>query len=123
MPLTGDAKRAYQLAWINKRRDEWIKENGPCQVCGTWDDLQVDHKDHTQKKINPARLWSLARNNPVRITELKKCQVLCGSCHRDKTSFQDIKAQHGGPMFYKYYKCRCDKCREWKRLDDKKYRG
>lgn len=76
---------AYQLAWIKQRRLDWIRENGPCARCGTWENLEVDHRDARDKLYNVTVLWSLALNNPKRIVELAKCQVLCESCHQWKT--------------------------------------
>lgn len=85
MPLTGDAKREYQLVWMNRRREAWLVEQGPCTQCGSWNKLEVDHVNPEEKVLNPAKLWSLSPNNPVRIAELAKCQVLCEACHEAKT--------------------------------------
>lgn len=93
MPVS-EARRAYlrvyQLKWIHARRLEWLNEHGPCQVCGSWDELEVDHRDAATKKYNVASLWSLAPNNPKRIAELAKCWVLCHDCHvRKKNQNKD----------------------------------
>ncbi len=77
-------QRSYQLLWITKRRNTWIKENGPCQRCGSLIDLQVDHVDKETKKWNPSGIWS--RNENDRESELTKCQVLCSICHNIKSS-------------------------------------
>jgi hypothetical protein len=77
--------RAYQREWIRNRRDYWIAANGPCAQCNSDKDLEVDHVDSSQKEITPALLWSLAPDNPKRIAELAKCQVLCKECHAAKT--------------------------------------
>ena len=45
--------------------------------------------------MNPALLWSLAPDNPRRVEELAKCQVLCHSCHAAK-SRGDISLKLGG---------------------------
>lgn len=111
MPLFGDEKRAYQLAWINKRRQDWLDENGPCVLCGSSDRLQVDHIDPENKALNPARLWSLGLKNPIRILELSKCQVLCYDCHKVKTKSQLEQTDHlaQGATLYRNG-CRCDGC-------------
>lgn len=75
--------REYQKKWISNRRTEWIKANGPCQVCGSDQDLEVDHIDPATKSMHPARIWS--RRQEIRDEELAKCQVLCESCHMAKT--------------------------------------
>lgn len=87
MPMaTREAQRAYQLEWMLRRRAQWITENGPCRKCGSSDRLEVDHIDRMAKTLMPARLWSLAPNNPLRVAELAKCQVLCHACHLAKTT-------------------------------------
>jgi hypothetical protein len=78
--------RRYQNRWMQRRREEWIRSHGPCVRCGSWENLEVDHKDHTQKLINISNLWSLAPDNPKRVAELAKCQVLCHVCHVTKTN-------------------------------------
>jgi hypothetical protein len=84
MAYTGDKKREYQKKWVDKRRRQWIDANGPCNLCGSKEKLEVDHIDRTTKEHNPRQLWS--RKASVRDAELKKCQVLCEECHKNKTS-------------------------------------
>lgn len=76
--------RPYQRIWIKKRRTDWIIKNGPCTLCGSEKDLQVDHINRRTKELNPQAIWS--RQKSVRVKELSKCQVLCGKCHKNKTS-------------------------------------
>lgn len=83
MGYVGQQKRDYQKAWMQKRRQAWIDENGPCIDCGSFEDLEVDHVDATTKKFNPAQIWS--RKAEVRLAELAKCVVRCNSCHVVKT--------------------------------------
>ena len=75
--------KAYQNRWLAERRMTWIKENGPCKHCGTWDNLEVDHINPAKKKYPAAKLWS--RRKSFRDRELAKCQVLCKSCHLKKS--------------------------------------
>lgn len=88
--------REYQTRWIKNRRLAWLRENGPCQACGSWDNLEVDHKDPSAKLLPPSRLWSLSSNNPTRIAELAKCQVLCHKCHLEKTLSEYFSALKEG---------------------------
>lgn len=81
--------RAYQLKFMARRRAEWISANGPCIECGSWDELEVDHINPTEKMINPRGVWSLSKEK--REAELAKCQVLCRNCHREKTRQQFAK--------------------------------
>jgi 5-methylcytosine-specific restriction endonuclease McrA len=86
MPYKDPAKqRAFQLEWIHVRRREWIEANGPCRKCGSPERLECDHVDPSAKAMSPRALWSLATDNPVRVAELAKCQVLCYECHSEKT--------------------------------------
>lgn len=74
-------QREYQLQWMIERRTAWVLENGPCS-CGSWDQLEVDHIDASQKEMNPSAIWS--RRQEIREAELAKCQVLCEDCHKAK---------------------------------------
>jgi 5-methylcytosine-specific restriction endonuclease McrA len=75
------------------QRNTWIKEHGPCQRCGTWDNLEIDHIDPTAKEIDVYLLWGRA---DYINQELDKCQVLCHTCHLEKTKDDNsTKAKHG----------------------------
>lgn len=73
--------REYQNRWVQRRRQEWIEQNGPCGVCGSSEALEVDHVNASEKEIDVATVWSMALSNPRRIAELAKCRVLCHICH------------------------------------------
>lgn len=72
----------YQNQWVANRRAKWLQENGLCKVCGSPDNLQMDHIDPKNKITH--KVWS--RNEEFRSIELKKCQVLCVKCHRLKSN-------------------------------------
>jgi 5-methylcytosine-specific restriction endonuclease McrA len=74
-------QREYQNAWMARRRQNWLDENGPCQRCGATENLEVDHIERHTKVDHKVWSWSQAR----REAELAKCQVLCESCHLEKT--------------------------------------
>lgn len=76
-----ERQRAFQREAAAKRRAAWLAKNGPCRECGSWNDLEVDHIDPSQKTNH--RIWSWSEER--RATELAKCQVLCGPCHKAKT--------------------------------------
>jgi 5-methylcytosine-specific restriction endonuclease McrA len=82
---TQEEIKAYKADWIKKRReklkDAWFLANGPCRICGSWEDLELDHLDPMSKFTH--RIWSYSE--PVRIAELAKCQALCHECHKAKT--------------------------------------
>lgn len=65
-----------------------INSNG-CIECGLFDinNLQVlhfDHIDENTKEHNISRLVSTGRNKVLK-SEIDKCQILCGNCHRKRT--------------------------------------
>lgn len=122
-----DARREYmqeyQRRWMIERRMEWINENGPCVDCGSWERLEVDHVDRSTKKLSPAALWGMSRTNPKRVAELAKCVARCYDCHKNKTIQEmSVEPQHGTNRMYNDG-CRCDECREFKRLKNARIRN
>jgi 5-methylcytosine-specific restriction endonuclease McrA len=115
--LTGEAKRAYQLEWISRRRQDWIDANGPCAVCDSREELEVDHRDRSTKLYDVSVIWSMSLDNPIRIAELAKCQVLCKVCHLEKTKLELLV--HGTSQYKKG--CRCDVCRVAKSVEKALY--
>lgn len=94
-----DAQRAYQNAWMQRRRREWIDANGPCVDCGSEEHLEVDHRDATQKVTH--RVWSWSE--PRRLAELAKCVVRCHDCHVAKTTTAQEKPRGRGVGAAKLY--------------------
>lgn len=72
----------YQNRWTQQRRLNWIQENGPCIDCGSWLNLEVDHKTSSSKVTHRVWTWAL----PRRLVELEKCVVRCHDCHVVKTT-------------------------------------
>jgi len=109
-----EQQRAYQLAWVQRRRGKWIAEHGPCAQCGSWDRPEVDHVDRAAKAMEPARIWSLSAAK--REAELARCQVLCHDCHLDKTRAEStVLPPHGTRARYARHgedRCRCQLCRD-----------
>lgn len=100
----------YQLKRYHRLRQAWFDENGPCAQCGSNENLEVDHIDPSKKITHT--LWS--RSKAFREKELSKCQVLCHSCHKEKTlKDQHIAAQlkHGKTTTMYRNGCRCEACR------------
>ncbi len=110
MPYKDKQKQQeYQRQWLKNRRKKWIDKNGPCKLCGSDINLEVDHKDRSIKVDHKVWSWSLERADK----ELKKCQVLCKKCHRKKTTKEISKPlRHGINSGYTNYKCRCRKCKD-----------
>jgi 5-methylcytosine-specific restriction endonuclease McrA len=80
-----EAQRTFQREWMRSRRSKWVADNGPCRVCGSSDNLEVDHIDPSLKTMSPRSIWSLSDKNKRKTAELDNCQVLCKVCHLKKT--------------------------------------
>ena len=101
-------QREYQKKWMAQRRDEWFAVNGPCAKCGSWEDLQIDHKDPNKKVSH--RIWSWAKER--REAELAKCQAMCRKCHNKKSAEEKREpVRHGTHSAYASG-CRCPACRQ-----------
>lgn len=79
-----EKQREYCRLWTQNRRKKWLSENGPCIKCGSWEKLEIDHIDRTQKWSH--KIWSYSEEK--RLLELAKCQVLCSDCHKKKTAIE-----------------------------------
>jgi 5-methylcytosine-specific restriction endonuclease McrA len=111
-----DATRRYNRLWVRRKRTAWIKENGPCVRCGSTRRLEIDHIDPSTKdpclSRNSSSLWT--RSEEWRRRELKKCQVLCRSCHIKKSAeeLRGYKKDVPHGTRYRYDRgCRCEECR------------
>lgn len=115
MGYQGDEKRAYQLQWMEARRSEWIMANGPCVHCGSEENLEVDHiiPRKIAGGLAPSAIWS--RREEVRTRELAKCQVLCSTCHAEKSRSESFQGNHGARAMYERHGCRCEPCKAWKK--------
>jgi len=113
-------RRVKDYERYKHRRTDWIERNGPCVRCGSSDRLEIDHINREEKLYGADRLWGLSPTNPKVVSELAKCQVLCRSCHIEKSieegSFSLGRgngkvAVHGTESMYSNQKCRCKECR------------
>lgn len=108
-----EARRKWQRENNQRRRQEWLIQNGPCVECKSTVGLQVDHKDRSTKASHKVWSWSEARRNE----ELAKCQVLCKDCHQKKTNLENNKPiQHGTHTGHAGRGCRCVPCIEAHRV-------
>src|ERR1700737_409283 len=113
MPYKNKAiQRAYQLRSVKKRRADYIgKMGGKCSSCGSTEQLEIDHIDPETKTDH--RIWSWS--HPRIEKELEKCQLLCRSCHVEKTARENAERNireivHGTYYAYKHRGCRCSDC-------------
>lgn len=114
-----EAQRQYQREWLQRRRQKWIAENGPCVVCGSEDRLEVDHIDPATKLDHKVWSWSKDR----REAELAKCQVLCHDHHKDKTRSENVTTEHGTYAMRNQHGCTCGECKEYVRASKARWRA
>jgi hypothetical protein len=105
-------RRAYRKArYIKNLENAKKKLGGRCVRCGVYENLQFDHIDPATKVVEVSR----AADSQVSALEgeLAKCQLLCGTCHADKTLVdagkKKARGTHGTVSSYRY--CKCSKCR------------
>lgn len=115
-----DVRRAKNLEYRALRIAE-IHEylGGKCAVCGTTEELEIHHKDQSQKKFNPSQRWSTRWDKLV--VELDKCEIRCFTHHNEVH-----ESKHGTLGRFSNYGCRCDECvtafREYDRIKHARYR-
>lgn len=90
--------RDYQKKRYHSRRKDAIKMlGGKCSSCGSTTRLEFDHKDPDNKNFAITRLWSVPEAEFK--GEVKKCRLLCNSCHRKNTGKQresgEVKSKPG----------------------------
>jgi|AntRauTorcE11897_2_1112592.scaffolds.fasta_scaffold06430_2 5-methylcytosine-specific restriction endonuclease McrA len=97
-----------------------VKLGGTCNHCGCddLDDLEFDHIDPLTKVDAISNLATGSKEAFDK--ELGKCQLLCNSCHAEKTAeyLSEVKTKpikHGTVWAYNGRGCRCEKCRQAKR--------
>jgi 5-methylcytosine-specific restriction endonuclease McrA len=82
---------------------------GECVGCGSREDLQFDHRDPAGKTLEISR--QITYSLEVVLAEIEKCQLLCGSCHKQKTLDERGRIQHGTIGMYRHRRCRCEPCK------------
>jgi 5-methylcytosine-specific restriction endonuclease McrA len=81
----------YNLERYHKRMQEAYEMlGGACVICGSTEDLQIDHFDPAKKDFTLAKIWSASQERFLE--ELTKCQLLCWKCHLAKTATFDKAA-------------------------------
>jgi hypothetical protein len=111
---------------VYRTRRTWAitKLGGKC-ICGSIDQLEIDHIDRTQKSIEISRLYSVSKERYEK--EIIKCQLLCKDCHIKKTILERglkiARGTHGTISGYRY--CgppKCGDCKKAKRECHSKWR-
>ena len=113
-----DKQREYNRRWLAARRSSFFKDK-KCINCGSCQSLELDHVNPDEKVTHRIWSWSEKKRN----IEIKKCQVLCSSCHKKKTRSQrKIKAVHPSKTTYNNG-CRCLECKRVMRDHFRQYRA
>ena len=75
----------YVAAFRIKRRQKIIDFlGGECVKCDSTENLEVDHIDPKTKSFN-LDAKNIQRKWEILEIELRKCQLLCKTCHKDKS--------------------------------------
>lgn len=114
-------QREYQRQRVAARREKYISLfGGKCSLCTSVEGLEFDHKDRSEKLDH--RIWSWSE---IRLeAELAKCQLMCRSCHMEK-SIAEMgypERQHGTNLKYMKDKCRCVLCKAAHAVTNRIYR-
>ena len=114
-----EAQKAFQKKWVANRRAEFFKDK-ICISCGTCEKLELDHIIPEEKTSHNIWSWSAARRD----AEIAKCQILCKTCHLEKT-LKDRAIRNPLTHGLRGYDrmCRCDICKAAKVVKMKEYRS
>ncbi len=115
--------RVYMANRYHEIRNKIISNlGGKCFICKSDKNIEIDHVISKNKTMSVARICGVSEKR--RKKELENCQLLCKSCHEEKTitdcGNSRAKGIHGTLSSYRY--CRCEKCRLAKNIWTKEYR-
>lgn len=96
--------------YLQRRSEAIVMLGGECVQCQSTENLEFDHIDRTTKSFSIGKI--LLGKVDRYLVELKKCQLLCKSCHRAK-SISELSVDHGGGATGKK-NCYCKLCRPLK---------
>lgn len=94
-------KEYWKKLYLTKKEQVIRILGGKCVKCGSTENLEFDHINPIEKNFT---ITTRIRQNISE--EIKKCQLLCRSCHRDKTG----RTTHGKRRMYQNG-CRCEACK------------
>lgn len=110
MPLSGEAYNRYLSKYMRERYRQRmaafkIEFGGACARCGDTETLEFHHCDPGDKLESISVLCNKA--DEVVREELKKCELLCRSCHQAEHA-----SRHAHGTTKRYWRgCRCDHCK------------
>lgn len=105
MVNSNEYMREYMKQYSAKRKAKVLELlGGKCNICESVIDLEVDHTDESNKLFTLASGWHHSWTKILE--EIKKCQLLCKSCHKQKHS-----SKHPCGTAQRYWRgCRCLDC-------------
>lgn len=87
------ATAEYQRAMKHRRRNQLIEmSGGKCNICGAIDSLEFNHISPASKLFG-LNIGNMARGWKDILNEYSKCELLCTTCHWDKTREQWRKGE------------------------------
>jgi 5-methylcytosine-specific restriction endonuclease McrA len=120
-PERNEYHKEYNKERHIQRRTKLINHlGGKCVNCNSTENLQFDHIDPSSKTFTIAQKWLTNWNNLLK--EVSKCQLLCQTCHSNKT-IKDLgnkPRQHGSDTMYRQG-CRCIECKQAHSVVGKNY--
>ncbi len=127
--LIGKARIWYNISMdmaeymrnLRNKRKELARQflGNKCVNCGSTENLEFDHIDPNNKEDVLVNL--AARSLEKFWQEVVKCQLLCRSCHQEKTNRDNGWGVEHNQNRYSHG-CRCNECRESHRLYINAYR-
>lgn len=111
-------RKDYDLARYYRLKSEYIQLlGGKCVKCNSLESLDFDHIDPKTKCFDIGQ--NMFRPREVVLAELKKCQLLCRTCHNDKTHQRKVGHGEGKTGMRN---CYCSLCKPLKQAYMKIYR-
>lgn len=115
--------------YADQRNAMYSYLGGVCVVCGSTQQLEIDHIDWRKKSFPVGRLWPVKKLAEV-YNELDKCQLLCRPHHLEKSSRdqREIAAEtrapfkHGTMYSFMKMKCFCEECNNARDMFNRKRR-
>lgn len=84
MTMGREYHRAYSREYYHRRKQELIEMlGGICRSCGSKENLTFDHTDPNSRSFKLGKLLNYSKIRQEE--EIKKCQLLCKKCHREKS--------------------------------------
>lgn len=91
-PSRNEYQRKYQKKRYHGRKKQAIKMlGGKCVKCDSTSNLELDHKDPSDKSFTITKLWSVPEEEFKK--EVRKCRLLCREHHLEHTGSQREKGE------------------------------